>query len=467
MFYSDSIDSILLLIIAILLSSIIIYCFKKFKKLNKLQIINKDEYKRIKFLSWLFLVVELPSMVVYGFLRYSYDFALIGFIERILLTPFQLISSIIPVYIASLLFYRIFINPYNSVSLENSSISLEESVKKIFDSNKFYSILSEVLPTGKDDKKYGFDYIPFMLHDLEGKRIRHQKSSKKFLMTTVSLSIIFVATTIIFGYMLMNESSIGIYKELDNLKSDVNTTRKNLSIFENDPFKQTFFYEVTNGYLQKLEEYNNFDLPKSFLPYTGKIKNAFSKFEKDANIDSLQSELSEIKDSLSLIVDEKTAPYLDILKNIIPLISNFKIFRDHALPETEVNNKDIKETLQKIGDKLREPINAQNELLKRLILSLVVITFFMAILRYFRSLYQSHYQQMLKAEEQSFLVRKFYVTFKSSENNPDERKIVLASFLDDNVREIDAINRDGGKEKDTKIEKDLVKDFFNAILKKL
>ncbi len=74
---------------------------------------------------------------------------------------------------------------------------------------------------------------------------------------------------------------------------------------------------------------------------------------------------------------------------------------------------------------------------------------------------------MLKAEHQDLIIRKFYVTLKSSEGNSEERKLVLSNFLSDVGSLSDSDNNQTLKSKSQKIENDVLRDIVNAILKKI
>ncbi len=76
-------------------------------------------------------------------------------ITQLFSLPLAFVNSLIPVYIVALLIYRN-MSPFSGVTQSGSAISIEDSVKKIFNSNDFYSALTTVLPKGA----YSFSNLP-------------------------------------------------------------------------------------------------------------------------------------------------------------------------------------------------------------------------------------------------------------------------------------------------------------------
>lgn len=456
--YIDITVSVLLIVFVVILTSL---CIKKFKKLHKVGVINSIEYKLIIRLLWLYFCLEIPFSLI-GLFRYE---KFLFVIERFVLIPIQVPINIIPVYIAVFLFYKRYISPSNKLTTNGNAESLNDSVKKLFKSSEFYNALSTVLPRGEKDEDYGLDYIPFMLHDLGEKRKRYGRSSNNFLIATIFLSVVFISITILFGYILLNESSIGVYKEFRELKDEVKHAGQVFSALKVDVSSDEYFLNDNEQKLDKLLETYKYNFSDDETKFKYQVQNAISDFRVNGDVDSLQQILEAVEDSLGGQKSNNLAGYLDILHTTNSSISKYIRFRSESMIELEKTQASIKELIPQIATVLDKPVNTQNELIKRLILSIVVITFFLAILRYFRGLYQTHYNEMLKAEQQDLLIRKFYVTFKSSEGNTEERKIVLASFL----AEVNDSNnkKDVLKTRSKRIENDVLKDIVDAILKKI
>lgn len=439
------------------------YCFRKFKKLKENQTISENEFRLIKYLFCLYVTLELPS-ILFDFLEFNRP---IYVFQRLFSLPLFFVINIIPVYIAGILFYRKYINPYNKIQASGSHQQLNDSVKKIFNSIEFYSAISTTLPKGKKDKNYGLDYIPFMLQNLQEKRNRFRKSSSNFLLATICLSIFFVGITIFFSYILLNESSIGIYSEVEKLSNEVENTNKMISSLKIDIRNDKYFMETNTYNLDELQAIYKFKFSDEQFNFANNARKSIDLFYKNGDLGRLAIILKATEDNLIKIKSEKIETYLDILTKTNKCIIDYLNFKDKAFKNLETTQSDVKAILPKIKEELNKPSSSQNELIKRLILSIVVITFFLAILRYFRNLYQSHYSEMLKAEQQDLIIRKFYVTLKSSENNPEERKLVLSNFLSDTNPLSDLDNNQNLKNKSQKIENDVLRDIVNAILKKI
>ena len=465
-----SISGLIAFVISVLFTSR--YCFLKFQNFRKYQIISEEDYKRIRYLLFLYMGLRVPTILFMSieiFLRQliSPINNLFYSIESLLTQPIYLVIELIPIYIAFLLFYRKHINPFNKIKLSGNEDDLNDSVKKKFNSIEFYNALSTVLPKGEKDDNYGLDYIPFMLQNVQDKRKRFQKSSSFFLMITISLSIFFVVITILFSYILLNESSIGIYSEVKNLTSEVENVNKMISILRVDITDDKYFMKTNSYNFDKLQAPYTFNLSDDLSQLAYEVDESITVFNKNGNLEKLAIKLKLTEDTLKKIKNEKKEKYLDVLAETNKSIANYLNFREKSFKEIETTQSNIKGLIPKIKEELNKPVNSQNELIKRLILSVVVITFFLAILRYFRSLYQSHYLEMLKAEQQDLIIRKFYVTLKSSEGNSGERKIVLASFLSDLTSQPNFDESQNNKNKSQKVENEVLRDLLNAILKKI
>lgn len=131
------------------------YCFIKFHSFKDSQIISEKEFKLIKYLFYLYIVLILPTLLV-DFLNFNTQ---IYVAQRLFSLPLYFVIDIIPIYIAGILFYRNYINPFNKIEPSGTVEQLNDSVKKIFNSTEFYSAISTVLPKGEKDGDYGLDYI--------------------------------------------------------------------------------------------------------------------------------------------------------------------------------------------------------------------------------------------------------------------------------------------------------------------
>ncbi len=119
--------------------------------------------------------------------------------------------------------------------------------------------------------------------------------------------------------------------------------------------------------------------------------------------------------------------------------------------------------IPRVESEIEKPQNELHELLKRLILSIVIISFFLAILRYTARLYLNNYNLMIQAENEDLAIRKFYVALKNTDKNQDERKLVIQNFLQ-------IFNKENNSDSDLNLSKEesgILKELLNNLMKKL
>jgi hypothetical protein len=475
MMNSSSTNDFVAIIAAIVLFTLFIlvcaliarYFFRRLKRLETNRIISPKESKLIRTLFFTWMGLELPGILFIP-LNQLFDYRsseLLFTLKSLFQYPLYFVINIIPVYIGCLLFYRKNINPVSRITPEGPADSLEDSVKKIFDSNEFYSAIATVLPKGEKDEDHGLDYIPFMLQNLQEKRKRFQRSSRNFLITIICLSIFFVSLTIFFSYILLNESSIGIYRDVKQLSENVRESDRSFSRLQRDMRDNRYFIEANGKAFENIQSFYRYNLndgTETNLAFNA--KEAVDVFFRDGKLTALSQQLRRIEDSI-IRLPEYTESYVELLRSTNKSIDQFLNIRNKSLGDLDQTLNDVKELIPLIRNEIGKPGNTQNELLKRLILSAVVLTFFLAILRYFRTLYQNHYNEMLKAEHQELAIRKFYVAFKSAGDNAEERKVVLSGFLSDTDPYVPTDV--GTRNRAPRSEKDMLKNIIDAIMKKL
>ncbi len=428
---------------------------------NKLAL---NEHKVIKSLSILILCFILIRGLI-SFINYLspemgdriyYYFYEVGF--GILIGTIDIIVTGAVLAIITIIIFRILIKEYNDRERIVTREDTQLIVRNIFESLDFYTALTHVLPKGNKDEDYGLDYIPFMLAELQEKRKRFEKSSNQYLGATIFLSFVFIVTLFLFGYLLLNESSTGTYNELQEVNDELNQNTKLLNELNINLGTNNYFYDNNKELLENLEINSNSETRSDIELFVAK-----NTFIVDKDIRKFKAKLIEIEE---LARTERTSKLqserLNIITTILSKIRTFEKDKEEAIPLILSNQKIITNRLNNITSELRKPSNIQNELLKRLILSLVITTLFLVILRYFKGLYQNHYQEMLKAEEQDLLIRKFYVSLKNSENNSDLRKQVVVNFMKESTS-----NVEDTKQNLSKVESETLKDIVGAILKKI
>jgi len=410
----------------------------------------------IVFLSSLYAVLYSVTAL---FLR-SYEFYAIS-------APVAVVREVLSIIIGLLLAFRFFsryifsgINRSNGPDYSAPDV-LRDTVSKILDSENLLTALRSTLPTGKDDEKFGFDYIPFMLSANDERRKRAQRSARFFLVATTLSALIFSAVVMYFGYILVNEASAGTAKTLADIKTSTESTSEAIhsiipSYYNNQEFQKNVAPSLDK--LEKLEPGDKNNQTKD------KIISAINEAKRTADFVSLSSVLRQAKSEVSK-QSELEKVYSATLADASNALLAFLSAQAVAVPELNSRIKELNVLIPKIQDDLNKPENRLPEIIKRLALGLVIATFFLALLRYMGTLYRTRYQQVLAAENDDFMVRRFYVAFKSSGANDEQRRAVLSSFMaGQNAPPVtDASESADG----TKQEYEILKELLGALTKKI
>lgn len=341
-------------------------------------------------------------------------------------------SSIIyicPVLVAIWLVWRVLpfsVRTSTDLDSKQESKLIEDVVYKILNSHQLTSSLRTALPDGKDDKEHGLDFIPFLLHRIDEKRKEYQKSSNRFLMSVIIFGLLFISTTTYFGYILINTSSSGIYKTTIDLESEIRKLNLNINITNKS------LLDYIDDSKVDLEEFLYFiddkpSLSRLYKEYEVSVSENNDK-KSLKQISTIAVELESIakkdypKDTSKESFIRKLSLLSDVLKGYVPSLKS----SERAIQDVLISSKAAAAT---IDNKINEPQFLRDDLIKRLSISLIVSTFFIAILRYLAGLYKSHHAELLKTEEEDMFVRKFYVAYKGSSSEDQSKDKVIETFL--------------------------------------
>ncbi|MBZ4034493.1 hypothetical protein K6T82_06930 [Flavobacterium sp. 17A] len=365
----------------------------------------------------------------------------------------SIIQVLLPVFTCSYILYKI-ISSKNNLNF-NPEEKVEDFIEKVLTSEDFATAFSTRLPVGKDDKKLGLDYIPFILLSLEKRRKRFKLYSDRFLTATLVLGISFIAIVIYFGYILLNDSSAGISKNISDLKTEIRQANANFQIIKAVDLLDAFNKETE---FQKIERVQ---LKKNDLNYKNleSLKKSYISFSIDKNFEDFYTSFNNKYDSINENGDIK---YISLISKLKPQIIEFANSTRFADANYRSSANNMLRLIPKIENELAKPQNELHELLKRLILSIVIISFFLAILRYTSKLYTNNYNLMVQTENDELGVRKFYIGLKNTDKNNDERKIVIQKFIDlykfeDNDDQLNLSKEETG----------IIKDLLSNLMKKI
>lgn len=454
---ADILAVLITVVIGIILLVLVLLGLIIFQRKNK-QVISKKEIRRIFFLIIIYFIFKIifASTIFIGEQRIIEQYKLV-------FSPILIIFDFIPIYL-----FFIFLRSKlvaNKVLLNGDIPSLVDAVKNIFNSNEFYSAISNVLPKGENDRKYGLDYIPYMLQNTEARRKRFKKTSTTFLVLTISLSLLFVVIVVFFAYLLIDETVSGKYRIFVELNDSINEFEQIAHRLPRNIFDDSQFTNETGDYVLFIKNYDPTSFSEVGIQAVQKILVELSIFENRHNLDNFYSNIAKLYNSFPKSDFEKNREYFQNIGKLMEYLQTYQQLRKNDPEEIVRISDSLRRMINQANKEIVDDPNAkQNDLIKRLVLSVVVVSFLIMILRYVRNLYQNHYNEMIKAENQDLMIRKFYITLKSSEGNVEERKLVLSSFLSD-VQTIENIPK--AKAKSKKTENEIIKDILDIIMKKV
>jgi hypothetical protein len=296
-------------------------------------------------------------------------------------------------------------------------------VKEILDSNEFLSVLRTVLPKGEADPAYGFDYIPYMLHSIDERRLRFRRSSQAFLILTVTLGLIFSVLLTYFAFLIINEAAAGPARDLVRLEEAARALDEDAAFVPAELARSRVFAERVRP---ALDAVRTADHGTSGVD-TGELASAISEAINRSDLLTLEYKLNATRNAITGTgVVEKN--YAQLLRTAELAVRDFRGDGQHAEYRLGEEVRELDSAITDAKANLDKPENRTAELLKRLTLALIVSSFLFAVLRYVAGLYKEHYKQVLAAEADDFAVRRFYVTFKCSEGAQGAREKVIGTF---------------------------------------
>jgi hypothetical protein len=386
-----------------------------------------------------------------------------NFTDRIILSlvnsPFSLILSTIPLLIA-----LIIANKFNIVNFGNNNVSpkplsedeIQNKVNEVWDSKQFLTSLRTVLPSGKEDKDLGVDYIPFMLQNIDERRERYKKSSNIALRFTIYLGSIFVLMLLYFGNLLINDDAAGIGKTLNKIDNTLSITNEALSM--------TSPKLSING-IDKSElllSIDNLHHVISLSPQ--KIKVISPNLTRNVlSVDDLILLREEVNRALQNTSISKDKKFVVAMENTIKQITYFMSLKDDYRNILHFKVKALEKYTSELKKETDKDLFNLSELIKRLAIGVIICSFFLVVLRYSAQIYKEHHEQMLKAEMDELNIRKYYVALKSSGDAIPLRKQSIESLFQNSIN-------GQGNVKDTKMspqEASIIKELISAVSKKI
>jgi hypothetical protein len=417
----------------------------------------------------IFALLDVASYIFREFFSNFFGGAFERFSVSFGTTPLLFVTNMLPSMIAVWLVLRGF--PSLSLATEEDDnkskniVALQQAVKKIFHSDHFFTALSSALPKGEKDKEYGLDHIPFILQNINQRRKHFEGRSIVFLIITILVGIIFSGVIVFFGYLLVNEEAAGTPKTIAQIREEVSTIRRDLNLILPDYFENREFQDAAGMTLSKL----NVSTDLNQMNTDDKVQVAIAEAQRTGNIAELYQKLQQLEKefrstSSNFSNNEAYQIYLRNLEQVNFQIAQFLGRQNAAIPNLDTSLENLERMITNVNNSLGRPEAQTAEVLKRLALSLVVSSFFLVILRYVAGIYRSHYQEMLKAQQDDLSVRKFYVSFKGSESDTLTRSKIISSFFSI-PNQTSMESEDSNTSSDNSLE--LSKDDISNILKEL
>lgn len=387
----------------------------------------------------LFLLIEEEILYEYVSNYVSRDFIFI------IIALMTLVIKTFPITIIIYFIYKI--NNSN-----NQKGSTSKIVEDFFENGEFLTALKTSLPLGNNDKEFGLDYIPFMLQNVTEKKRKFNILSNRWLLTTGVLAGLFTIVVLYYSNQMINDTTSGIGQVSINLTEEIKKSNSYLRFIK--PIK-------------KIEDFKSFNINIDFFENLSQVSNSKYKDSLIIKYNLLNSELDikeyekYISDNLEKITDTSKPSLLASLKKEISVINTYLDSKEYSESSLRGNLEEVRVLSQKLDEKIKEPQNKLDELLKRLILSVIVISFFFTLLRFAAKQYKENYKRMVMAEDEDMYIRKFYIGIKNSLNNDDHKKIVLENFIAKNIRSEDKI--EGITIEDSNILKSIVDKILNKM----
>lgn len=385
---------------------------------------NKSERILFKFVVG-FAILDLLTGAV---IRISPNILPFLDLDDLIAAPLYFVRSMLPTMVALWLAFQILPVSHKMVeaNLEVENVSaLKQAVEKILNSESFLTALRTALPKGEKDADHGLDYIPYMLHNIEERRKHFEKSSRTFLLSTVFIGIVLSAVVVFFGYVLLNEEAAGTPRTLAQINSEASLISRDLNSLLPAYSENSTFKEIVGGSIAALEKAKTSEANEAI---SRRVEELINEVKETGDIAAFASQLKEVEGNFTLI-DEADKRYRRALVDTNLGLSLFLGKQEAAIPNLKASVDKINSLIIDVNESLGKSDAQTAEVLKRLGLSVIVSSFFLALLRYAASLYRNNYQEMLRAQQDDLAVRRFYVAYKSAESDTPTRGQIISKFI--------------------------------------
>ena len=349
---------------------------------------------------------------------------------------------------------RRYLTTYISQSNNLRPSEIQQQVNQILESNEFRTSLKNALPKVDGAQDTIWNMLRSMITIADERQKFFREEYKKFLNLTVVLGGILVILFLGMSYFFLNEASTGIERLVVEIRNTSTTLQNSLNSLEEENVKNAvdkivsplgrgaYFRSNTQNPLEEEIAQN--------------IYKSYSQDYKDSEglQQFLESKIVEVeKSNLSLNYKDSFRAALSDLRELNA--ENKQIYKN--LPDAIAN---LKTATGKVDEELRKNENRIPEVIKRLFITLGVLTFFIAILKYCANLYRQNFLQASIAEQDHLVLKKFFIAYNFAKTE-DVRMKVLTTFLSvSNLPDAPKLDdKDDGTNKSLEVLKELLGAF--------
>jgi hypothetical protein len=303
---------------------------------------------------------------------------------------------------------------------------MEELVQSVLESNAFVRAVLTASPVGEEDLNAGLDGVSRMLGSIHFRREKAEKSAQRFLWLTLFLGAIFLVVVIWFGYVLVNDEATGLGNAAANTRRTSERIEKSLQQLGPTDSPASEYRAHSQSLLDQAAQ----------LAQVGALKEddkkALDEAVKTATEGRKRGDYPQSLDAFKKIQAISQRVKWDGAEKYNSTLSRFQESGrgiDLAIAELQTATPRLSDSLDELNKRLATPENRIPDLLKRIAIGLIVVSFMIAILRYTSRLYQRQMDQAIAAGQDELFVRRFLVAYKGSEGYADLRKAVLQNFV--------------------------------------
>ena len=341
--------------------------------------------------------------------------------------------------------------------------SIKRNVRRVLDSQEFWTSFNETLPRGTNDAEHGVDYIPFLLKAIRTRRERFKLSASRFLRLTIALGLATAAIVAGFGWILLDESSVGAPRALRDVRASLDSL-SSASARLVGSFKDTAEY----ARLRDVVAYA--DGPAEAELRTKLLAQLDASETTPAAMDALLEGVAAAEQQLST-EDPSAASLRRELHDAAAALGRWRTDQRQHWQQLDEARVRLAAALPHLEANLAKQEVQIAELIRRLAIGIVVSTFFFALVRFLGSLYRADYNEVLRADLDDMFTRSYYVAFKSAGSNAAQRSAAVESLLQMMASLRTGVpgsqQQRGGSPKLRKEELEVVREIVSAVAKKV